>query len=68
MYSVQVRVDCLERFSEVLVGNVEEIEGMIESIVSTALLELFDTVQVEDVRVVAPQKALMGMESLLPNE
>jgi hypothetical protein len=51
MCIVQVRVQCSERFSEVLVGNVEHTELTIESIVGMALLELFDTVLVENVTV-----------------
>ncbi len=49
MCIIYLRVQCSERFSEVLVSNMEETELMIESVVGPALLELFDTVEVENV-------------------
>jgi len=51
MYTIHIRVHCPDTFSEVLVGDVEQTELTIESIVSTALLEVFDSVQVENVTV-----------------
>ncbi len=60
MCIVQVRVHCSERFSEVLVNEVEQTELMIEDIVGTALLQLFDMVFVENVRLIALQNT--GME------
>ena len=51
MCIVYVRIQCSERFSEVLVSDVEHTELTIESIVGTALLEVFDTVLVENVTV-----------------
>jgi hypothetical protein len=51
MCIVHMRVQCSDRFSELLVGDVEGTELTIESIVGTALLEVFDTVHVEDVTV-----------------
>jgi len=51
MCIVHLRVHCSDTFSEVLVGDEEQTELTIESIVSTALLEVFDTVQVENVTV-----------------
>jgi len=49
MCVVHMRVQCSERFSEVLVDDVEHTELIIESILGTALLELFDAVVVENV-------------------
>jgi len=46
-----MRVQCSDRFSELLVGDEEQAELTIESIVGTALLEIFDTVLVENVTV-----------------
>jgi hypothetical protein len=46
-----MRVECSDRFSEVLVGDVECTELTIESIVGTALLEVFDKVHIENVTV-----------------
>jgi hypothetical protein len=46
-----MRVQCSDTFSEVLVDDVEHTELTIESIVGTALLEVFDTVLVENVTV-----------------
>ena len=51
MCIVHMRVQCSDSFSEVLVGDVEHTELTIESIVGTALLEVFDIVLVENVTV-----------------
>lgn len=51
MCIIQVRVQCSDRFSEVFVGDTEHTELTIESIVGTALLEVFDTVLVDDVTI-----------------
>jgi hypothetical protein len=51
MCIVNMRVQCSDLFSEMLVGDVEHTELTIESIVGTALLEVFDTVIVENVTV-----------------
>ncbi len=51
MCIVHMRVHCSDTFSEVLEGDVKGTELTIESIVSTALLEVFDTVLVENVTV-----------------
>jgi len=46
-----MRVHCSDRFSELLVDDVEHTELTIESILGTALLEVFDAVLVENVTV-----------------
>ena len=51
MCVVHMRVQCSERFSELLVDDVEYTELTIESILGTALLEVFDAVLVENVTV-----------------
>ena len=51
MCIVHMRVHCSDRFSEVLQDDMEYTELTIESIVGTALLEIFDTVLVENVTV-----------------
>jgi hypothetical protein len=51
MCIVHMRVQCSDRFTELLVDNVEDTELTIESIVGTALLEIFDTVLVENITV-----------------
>jgi hypothetical protein len=51
MCTIHMRVQCSDKFSELLVDDVENSELTIESIVSTALLEMFDTVVVENVTV-----------------
>jgi hypothetical protein len=51
MCIVHVRVQCSDTFSEVLVDDEEHTELTIESIVGTALLEVFDTVLVENITV-----------------
>jgi hypothetical protein len=56
MCIVHMRVQCSDAFSEVLVGDVEQTELTIESIVGMALLEVFDTVLVENITVHRSQK------------
>lgn len=51
MCIVHLRVQCSDTFSELLVDDVEHNELTIESIVGIALLEVFDTVLVENVTV-----------------
>jgi hypothetical protein len=51
MCIVHMRVQCSDKFSELLVGDTEYAELTIESLVGTALLEVFDTVLVENVTV-----------------
>jgi len=51
MSIVNLRVRCSDTFSEVLAGDVELTELIIEDIVSTALLQIFDAVDVENVTV-----------------
>ncbi len=51
MCTILMRVQCSDRFTELLVDNVEDTELTIESIVGTALLEVFDTVLVENITV-----------------
>lgn len=51
MCIIHMRVQCSDRFSEVLVDDVEYTELTIESIVGTALLEVFDDVRIENVTV-----------------
>ena len=49
MCTIHMRVQCSDRFSELLVDDVEFTELTIESIVGMALLEVFNAVVVEDV-------------------
>ncbi len=51
MCIVHMRVQCSDTFSEVLAANAEHAELTIESIVSTALLEVFDRVHIENITV-----------------
>ena len=51
MCIVYMRVQCSDTFSEVFTNEEEQTELTIESIVSTALLEVFDTVQIDNVTV-----------------
>lgn len=51
MCIIHVRVQCSERFSELFLDDVEHTELTIESLVGTALLEVFDTVLVDNVTV-----------------
>ncbi len=48
MAVVDIKVQVSETFSEILSDDIENTEITIESIVGTALLEVFDTVQVEN--------------------
>ena len=60
MCVIHIRVQCSERFSEVLVGDVQDTELTVESIVGTALLEIFDTVHIEDVKLLTPLSTTIG--------
>ena len=51
MCTIHLRVHCSDKFTELLVSNLEDTELTIESIVGTALLEVFDTVHVENITV-----------------
>jgi hypothetical protein len=51
MCVVHMRIRCSDKYSELLVGDVEYAELTIESIVGTALLEVFNIVQFENVTV-----------------
>lgn len=55
MCFIHISVQCSEKFSELLVGDVRDAELTIESIVGTALLEIFDTVVVDDVKLLTSQ-------------
>ena len=50
MCVIHICVQCSEKLSELLVNDVQDSELTVESIVGTALLEIFDTVYVEDVK------------------
>lgn len=49
MCVINMRVHCSDMFSELLLDDKEQTELTIECVVSTALLEIFDNVQVETV-------------------
>ncbi|MDQ6660020.1 MAG: hypothetical protein M3Z24_03530 [Chloroflexota bacterium] len=49
MCIVHMRVRCPDTFSEVLVDDVEHTELTIENVVGIALLELFDSILIENV-------------------
>ncbi|MDQ6643513.1 MAG: hypothetical protein M3Y76_03610 [Chloroflexota bacterium] len=51
MCVIHLRIECPDTFSEVIVKDVEHTELTIESIVGTALLEVFNTVHIENVTV-----------------
>lgn len=51
MRVVHMRVRCSDKYSELPVGDAEYAELTIENIVGLALLEVFHTVQVENVTV-----------------
>jgi hypothetical protein len=55
MCVIHICVQCSEQFSELLVNEVQDSELTVESIISTALLEIFDTVCVEDVKLFTNQ-------------
>lgn len=62
MCVIHISVQCSDKFSELLVGDVLGTELTIESVVGTALLEVFDTVQVEGVTLLTPQSTTIDME------
>ena len=50
MCVIQINVQCSEKFSELMIDELQDAELTIESIIGTALLELFDTVYIDDVQ------------------
>ena len=50
MCVIRINVQCSENCSELMIENVQDAELIIENIVSTALLELFDMVCVNDIK------------------
>lgn len=62
MCVIHISVRCSDRFSELLVDNVQDAELTVESIVGTALLEIFDTVHVEGVRLLTSQSTTIDEE------
>ncbi len=63
MCVIHICIQCSDRFSELLVGDVQNAELTVESIVGTALLEVFDTVHVEDVTLIPPQSATIDLQA-----
>ena len=49
MYSIEIHIKSPERGCEVISEDVKTIELLVETVVSQALLELFETVLVQDV-------------------
>ena len=62
MCVIHICVQCSEQFSELLVNDVQSSELTVESVVGTALLEIFDIVYVEDVKLFTTQSATKSME------
>ena len=62
MCVIHICVQCSEQFSELLVHDVQSSELTVESVVGTALLEIFDTVYVEDVKLFTAQSATVSIE------
>ena len=62
MCVIHICVQCSEKFSELLVNDVQDSELTVESIVGTALLEIFDTVYVEDVKLFTAHSTTVSME------
>jgi hypothetical protein len=60
MCVIRISVQCSDRFSELFVGDVQDVELTVESIVGTALLEVFDSVLVADVTVLDSAEATPG--------
>lgn len=56
MCIINVRVHCPDTFTELLVDDVESTEATIECIVSTALLEVFAAVSVQNVTILPSSK------------
>ncbi len=63
MCVIHICVRCSDRFSDLLVGDVQDAELTIESIVGMALLEVFDTVHVEGVTLLPPRSATISREA-----
>lgn len=59
MCVIHISVRCSDRFSELLVDNAQDAELTVESLVGTALLEVFDTVHVEGVTLLTSQSTTL---------
>jgi hypothetical protein len=62
MCVIQISVQCSENFSELMIDNVQDTELIVESRIGTALLELFDTVYIEDVRLLMSEGDMENRE------
>jgi len=57
MYTIEIRIRCPDGSQELFPDSVEATELMVESIVSQALLELFEVMKIEEVSIqLAPGK------------
>ena len=56
MYTIHICVRCSDTSSESHIGDGERTELIVESVLGTALLEVFDTVLIENITVQHPQK------------
>lgn len=64
MCVIHISVRCSDRFSELLVDDVQDAELTVESIVGTALLEVFDTVHVEGVTLLTSQSTTIDKKEI----
>ena len=62
MCVIHISVRCSEKFSELLVGDERNAELTVESVIGTALLELFETVVVDGVKLLTSQSTTESSE------
>ncbi len=63
MCVIQISVQCPEKFSELMIDDMQDAELTIESIVGTALLELFDIVYIDEVRLFTSENGMENKEA-----
>ncbi len=62
MYTLQIHVQCYDRFFEVCSDEVENAELTVENAVSQLLLDFFDEVTVDDVTILFSSNLHMGLQ------
>lgn len=67
MCTIQICVQCPDKFLEVVPDELENAELAVEDLVSRALVELFGTVLVEDVTIRFPQPDCQRRDIFFPD-
>ena len=51
MYAIEIRIQASEKFSEVLPETLQDAECAVEDIIGCVLLQIFDTINIEEVTI-----------------